>query len=126
VGNAPRRPGKRNWRPFFPDIPYVGMTLTVPEESWPILQENRDLLHGIPAMAAEAIQLWAKARYRARILVVVLQQTFGVFLNFHPHLHIMVSAGGLQESKNRWSPSTSLRRTRVNASLAICGNRLPG
>jgi len=64
--------------------------------------ENRSLLHGMPAMAAAAIQLWAKARYRARILVVVVQQTFGGFLNFHPHLHIMVSAGGLQESKNRW------------------------
>ena len=87
---------------LLPDIPYVGMTLTVPEEFWPILQENRDLLHGIPAMAAEAVKLWAKARYRARILVVVVQQTFGGFLNFHPHLHIMVSAGGLQESKNRW------------------------
>jgi hypothetical protein len=78
------------------------MTLTVPKEFWPILQENRDLLHGMPTMAAEAIQLWAKDRYRVRILVVVVQQTFGGFLNFHPHLHIMVSAGGLQESKNRW------------------------
>jgi hypothetical protein len=87
---------------ILPDIPYVGMTLTIPEEFRPILQENRDLLHGMPAMAAEAIQLWAKARYRVRILVVVVQQTFGGFLNFHPHLHIMVSAGGLQESKNRW------------------------
>src|ERR1700674_3077088 len=41
-------------------------------------------------------------RYGVRILVVVMQQTFGGFLNFHPHLHIMVSAGGLQESNNRW------------------------
>jgi hypothetical protein len=76
---------------ILPDIPYVGMTLTIPEEFRPILQENRDLLHGMPAMAAEAIQLWAKDRYRVRILVVVVQQTFGGFLNFHPHLHIMVS-----------------------------------
>ena len=87
---------------ILPDIPYVGMTLTIPEEFRPILQENRDLLHGMPAMAAEAIQLWAKARYGVRILVVVVQQTFGGFLNFHPHLHVMVSAGGLQEGKNRW------------------------
>ena len=87
---------------ILPDIPYVGMTLTVPEEIRSILEENRDLLHGMPAMAAEAIQLLAKARYGVRILVVVVQQTFGGFLNFHPHLHIMVSAGGLQESKNRW------------------------
>jgi hypothetical protein len=87
---------------LLPDIPYVGMTLTVPGEFRSILEENRDLLHGMPAMAAEAIQLWAKARYGVRILVIVVQQTFGGFLNFHPHLHVMVSAGGLQESKNRW------------------------
>jgi hypothetical protein len=102
------------------------MTLTVPKEFWPILQENRDLLHGMPTMAAEAIQLWAKDRYRVRILVVVVQQTFGGFLNFHPHLHIMVSAGGLQESKKSLDPSISIQRGLVNASLAICGNRLPG
>lgn len=53
-------------------------------------------------MAAEAIELWAKARYGVRILVVIVQQTFGGFLNFHPHLHVMVSAGGLRESENRW------------------------
>src|SRR5580693_9171923 len=82
----------RGTEAILPDIPYVGMTLTIPEEFRPILQENRDLLHGMPAMAAEAIQLWAKDRYRVRILVVVVQQTFGGFLNFHPHLHIMVSA----------------------------------
>jgi len=87
---------------ILPDIPYVGMTLTVPEEFWPILEENRALLHGMPAMAAEAIQLCAKVKYRVRVLVIIVQQTFGGFLNFHPHLHIMVSAGGLQESKNRW------------------------
>ena len=43
------------------------MTLTVPEEFWPILQENRDLLHGIPMMAAEAIQLWAKDKGKTLI-----------------------------------------------------------
>jgi putative transposase/transposase-like zinc-binding protein len=87
---------------ILPDIPYIGMTLTIPEEFRPTIQENRDLLHGLPAMAANAIQVWAKVKYRVRVLVIVVQQTFGGFLNFHPHLHIMVSAGGLQESRNRW------------------------
>jgi hypothetical protein len=45
---------------------------------------------------------WAKARYGIRLLVVVVQQTFGGLLNFVPHLHIMVSAGGLQSGTNRW------------------------
>lgn len=45
---------------------------------------------------------WAKARYGVRLLVLVVQQTFGGLLNFVPHLHVMVSAGGLQDSTNRW------------------------
>jgi hypothetical protein len=37
-----------------------------------------------------------------RLIVLVVQQTFGGLLNFVPHLHVLVSAGGLLESKSRW------------------------
>jgi len=53
-------------------------------------------------MGAEAVQQWAKARYGVRLIVIVVQQTFGGLLNFVPHLHVMVSAGGLRESTGRW------------------------
>jgi len=87
---------------ILPYVPYVGITFTLPMEFRTILQEHRQILHGIPAMGAEAIQQWARARYRVRLIINVVQQTFGGFLNFVPHLHIMVSAGGLQESTSRW------------------------
>jgi Putative transposase/Transposase zinc-binding domain len=87
---------------ILPDIPYIGITLTIPMEFRAILQQNRHVLHGVPAMGAEAIMQWAKARWGVRLLVLVVQQTFGGFLTFVPHLHIMVSAGGLLESKGRW------------------------
>jgi hypothetical protein len=87
---------------ILPDVPYVGITLTLPMEFRPIVQQNPHILRGIPAMGAEAIQQWAKARYGVRLIVLVVQQTFGGFLNFVPHLHILVSAGGLMESRNRW------------------------
>jgi Putative transposase/Transposase zinc-binding domain len=87
---------------ILPDIPYVGITLTMPDVFWPILQQNRHLLHGMPAMGAEAIQLWVNARYGVRVLLIVVQHTFGGFLNFYPHLHVLVSEGGLQESEGRW------------------------
>ncbi len=87
---------------ILPDIPYLGITLTMPCEFWPILQQNRHLLHGMSAMGAEAIQQWVKARYGVRVLLLVVQHTFGGFLNFYPHLHVLVSEGGLQESKGRW------------------------
>ncbi len=35
-------------------------------------------------------------------MVVVVQQTFGGMLNFVPHLHVLVAADGLMESRNRW------------------------
>ncbi len=85
-----------------PDIPYVGITLTMPMEFRTILQQNSHILHGIPAMGAEAVQQWAKARHGVRLIVIVVQQTFGGLLNFVPHLHVMVSAGGLRESTGRW------------------------
>ena len=87
---------------ILPDVPYVGVTLTMPMEFRAIFQQNRHLLHGVPAMGAEAIMQWAKACFGVRLLVLVVQQTFGGFLNFVPHLHVMVSAGGLQDSTNRW------------------------
>jgi putative transposase/transposase-like zinc-binding protein len=87
---------------ILPDIPYRGITFTIPGELWPILQENRDLLHCIPAAGANAIDTWAQIKYGVRLFIVVVQQTFGGFLDFDPHLHIMVSAGGLQENTNRW------------------------
>src|SRR5438552_2856875 len=72
---------------ILPDVPYLGITLTMPAEFRTILQQNRHLLHDVPAVGAEAIMQWAKARHGMRLLVVVVQQTFGGFLNFVPHLH---------------------------------------
>ena len=85
-----------------PDIPYAGIVLTMPDVLWPIFQQNRHLLHDMAALGAAVIQQWVKARYGVRVLIMVVQHTFGRRLNFNPHLHILVSAGGLQESEGRW------------------------
>jgi hypothetical protein len=89
---------------ILPDIAYRGITLTMPCELWPILQQNRHLLSGMCAMGAEAIQQWVKARYGARVLLIVVPHTFGGFLNFYPHLHVLVSEGGLHDSQGAWLP----------------------
>ena len=85
-----------------PDIPYSGMGFTMPCELWPFLRRNRHLLHDLPALAAAVIQQWAKMRYGVRVLILVFPHTFGRHLNFNAHLHVMVSAGGLNESEGRW------------------------
>jgi Putative transposase/Transposase zinc-binding domain len=87
-----------------PDIQYVNINLTMPDALWPFLQEHPGLLHDFSALAAHAIMSWAYSRYRVRLLVMVVPQTFGGLLNFHPHFHVLVSAGGLREAAGEWVP----------------------
>jgi len=68
-----------------PDLPYVNINFTMPHELLPIFQRNRRLLHDLPALRAAAIQHWARARYGVRVLILVVQQSFGGLLKFHPH-----------------------------------------
>ena len=93
-----------------PDIPYKGIVLTMPRELWPIFRQNRHLLHDLPTIGADVIQQWAKEKYGVRLIIVVVLHTFARDLNFNCHLHILVSAGGLEESQNRWIPSLYYQR----------------
>jgi len=85
-----------------PQIPYIEVNFTMPQVFWPLLQRNRRLLSDLPALGATAIEFWAKARYGARVILMVVQQTYGGFLNFYPHLHTLVSAGALDDSTGQW------------------------
>ena len=76
----------------------------MPDVLWPFFRRNRHLLHDLPRVGAAAIQHWVKVSFGVRVLIVVVPHTFGRSLNFHPHLHILVSAGGLHESKSSWIP----------------------
>jgi Putative transposase/Transposase zinc-binding domain len=93
-----------------PDIPYTGIVLTMPDVFWPMFQQNRHLLHDMAALGAAVVQQWVKSRYGVRVLIMVVQHTFGRRLNFNPHLHILVSAGGLQESEGRWVAPLSFEK----------------
>ena len=85
-----------------PDGPYVGMVFTMPDILWPLFRENRHLLHDLPELGARVIEQWAKLKYGVRLMIMVIPQTFGGRLNFNPHLHILVSGGGLREAEGRW------------------------
>ena len=95
-----------------PDIPYVGIVFTMPDVLWPIFRQNRHLLHDLPALGAAVIQQWAKLQYGVRVTIMVIPHTFGGHLNFNSHLHILVSAGGLQESEGRWVNSLLFNKER--------------
>jgi len=56
------------------------------------------------------IQQWIRIRYGVSVLVMVVPHSFGGDLKFNSHLHILVSAGGLQESSAQWIPHTPLEK----------------
>ena len=93
-----------------PNMPYLEINFTMPSVFWPILQHNRHLLTDLPAVGATAIEFWAKATRGVRVILMVVQQTYGGFLNFYPHLHTPVSAGGLDESKCEWIRDIKFRK----------------
>jgi hypothetical protein len=96
-----------------PDIPYVGLVFTMPDVLWTIFRKNRHLLYDLPRLGASVIQQWVKAEYGVRVMILVVQHTFGRRLNFNPHLHILGSAGGLHEGKGRWIDSLTFDRNEL-------------
>jgi hypothetical protein len=76
----------------------------MPDHFWPIFKAHPKLRHDLPAIGAAVISQWAWERYQVRLLILVVQQTFGKRLNFNPHLHIIVSLGGLRWISGPWQP----------------------
>lgn len=91
-----------------PDILYSGIVFTMPSELWGVFRKNRHLLHDLPALGAAVIEQWINMKYGAKALIMVVQHTFGGDLKFNCHLHILISAGGLQKSTGRWLPRLHL------------------
>ncbi len=75
----------------------------MPDVLWSIFQQNRHLLHDLPALGAAVIQQWVKVKFGASVLIMVIPHTFGARLNFNSHLHILVSAGGLKDFRDGWT-----------------------
>ena len=88
-----------------PEIPFVGIVLTMPSVFWPVFKAHRHLQKDLPALGGAVIQHWAWSRYRVRLFAMVIQHTFGGRLNYNPHLHLMVSAGGLNPTEACWVKS---------------------
>jgi hypothetical protein len=93
-----------------PDMPYAGVVFTMPSELWPIFKANRHLLHDLPVLGAGVIEQWLIMKYGARALIMVIPHTFGGDLKFNTHLHILISAGGLEKSTGRWIPRLDLNK----------------
>ena len=103
--------GQREMWTALPDIQYAGVVFTMPAVLWPTLRKNRRLLNDLPAPGTAVTDQWSKDTYGARLMIMVVPHTFGWHLNFNPHLHVLVSAGGLRTSDGVWIQRCHLDKT---------------
>jgi hypothetical protein len=89
-------------------VPYFHTVFTLPEQVNPLALYNKKLLYDLlfqtasqtlKTIAADPEHLGAKIGFTAVL------HSWGQNLLFHPHLHCVVTGGGLSESETRWIKS---------------------
>lgn len=85
-------------------IPYFHVVFTLPDTLNPLALRNQKVLYTVLFTAAsETLKELARTRLGIQIGVVTVLHTWGQSLLDHPHLHCIVTGGGLQ--KRTWRSS---------------------
>jgi hypothetical protein len=79
-------------------VPHRQVVFTIPKMVRPFFRYNRALLGDLCLCAVKATGKYMKARAGRPLIpgTVAVIQTFGNRLNFHPHLHMLITEGGLR------------------------------
>jgi hypothetical protein len=89
----------------FPDIQYRHIVFTLPEQLRTLCLLNRRLLlNALFKLAAQSITSWTKENKNCIPGIISVLHTFGKDLVFNPHIHIVVSCGGLSLDHSKWIP----------------------
>jgi transposase-like zinc-binding protein/putative transposase len=89
-------------------VPYFHITVTVPAELREVLRANQRDGYAVlmQASAAAIIELARDPRYvGGTVGVLAVRHTWTQQLAFHPHVHCLVSGGGISEDGNTWHPA---------------------
>ena len=89
-------------------VPYFHITITVPEELREVLRANQRDGYGalMRASAAAIIELARDPRYvGGTVGVLAVLHTWTQQLSLHPHVHCLVSGGGISEDASTWHPA---------------------
>jgi len=84
---------------------YFHMVITLPHELNPLILQNQEVLYNLLFQTtSQALQKLARGypRLQAQLGFTAVLHTWDQDLQFHPHLHLVVTGGGLDSSANRW------------------------
>lgn len=84
-------------------IPYFHVVFTIPKELHALFLASRKVAYGLLfSAAAETLVELAEARLEARIGFLAVLHTWTQTLLYHPHVHCIVTGGGLSFDGKRW------------------------
>src|SRR6516165_3568453 len=86
-------------------VPYFHVVFTVPDLLYPLMLHNQRRLYDLLFQTAAASLRALTADHRrlgAQVGITALLHTWGQNLLFHPHLHCVVTGGGLSPDGSRW------------------------
>jgi hypothetical protein len=88
-------------------VPHRHMVFTIPEDLRKVLDENRGLLKVLMDAVSLTMRQMVKGRRKAIPGIVCVLHLYGRNLQLNPHIHALVTEGGLTKS-GEWMPVTFL------------------
>lgn len=87
-------------------VPHFQVTFTLPAELRGVAMGNQKLVYGLMfRVSASVLRDLAEQHLQARLGVLAVLHTWRSDLGYHPHIHCLVTAGGLHEDDDRWVAS---------------------
>ena len=84
-------------------VPHFHMVFTLPEQLRPLARAAPAVLYDqLMSSAVRSLQAVLQTEHQARFAVTAVLHTWTRELLLHPHVHVVVSAGGLSLDDDRW------------------------
>lgn len=100
-------------------VPYFHVVFTLPRELHALLLRNQEALYALLfESAAESLLEFASQRLKGTPGITAVLHTWGQRLNYHPHLHCIVTGGALSGDGQTWTKTKTKRYLFPEAPLA--------
>jgi len=106
-------------------VPHFQVVFTVPSQLRALANDNPNVLYPMMfRVGASVLQDLAKQRMAARLGMTEVLHTWASNLTHHPHVHCLVTAGGLSLDDDKWIPSPKNYLFPVKVIARMCRGRL--
>jgi len=87
----------------FLDVPYQHLIFTIPSQIRSLILANRNLLlNMLFKSASNTVLSWTKQNKSYIPGFIMVLHTFGADLKFNPHIHVLITCGGLSLDNSKW------------------------